>query len=342
MKIFLKYAVIFALFFKVNCLYAQDITGTWEGELGGTEYLQVNIVQVKDNICGFTWDYIYNERSSFCKAYFSGYYDRERKEWILTGTSFIANSGDHILMRLRLKNKIIDGENILMGTESDPSMMGTIFSILYRQNVYLKKVSGKPARMMANMEECLKQKQQKKDTIKIRPDTVKKFVGPVKSIDNIKKVTVPVKPIQTNRTDSLNKIKPPVVPVIIINDSSKIIKSMSDRKNKEMKRLVVNEKNITLSVYDNGIIDSDTVSIFYNGKLILSHQRLSEQPIVIPISLDEKTTTHEITLFAENLGSIPPNTALVVVNAGEKRYELYASASLTENAVIIFEYKPKL
>lgn len=246
-------------------------------------------------------------------------------------------------MRLKLKHNIVEGNEILEGTEAPSSFLGVILSLGMRQRIYLKKVSNKPARMMRNMEECNKLKQLQKDNARGKPDERdKKFIGPVKPVDTvIKKNTVPAKPIQTKRTDSLKKIKPPVVPVIIINDSTKLVRSMTDRKNKEMKRLVVNEKNITLSVYDNGIVDSDTVSVFYNGKLILSHKRLSEKPIVIPISLDERTAVHEITLFAENLGSIPPNTALIVVNAGDNRYELFASASLTENAVIVFEYKPK-
>jgi hypothetical protein len=46
-------------------------------------------------------------------------------------------------------------------------------------------------------------------------------------------------------------------------------------------------------------------------------------------------------MFAENLGSIPPNTALIVVTAGNKRYELRSKASLEENAVLLFEYKTK-
>ena len=45
-------------------------------------------------------------------------------------------------------------------------------------------------------------------------------------------------------------------------------------------------------------------------------------------------------MYAENLGSIPPNTALIVVTAGDKRYELRSKASLEENAVLVIEYKP--
>ena len=71
-------------------------------------------------------------------------------------------------------------------------------------------------------------------------------------------------------------------------------------------------------MYDNGEIDNDTVSIFYNKKLLISHKRLSDKPIELNIELDENTTIHEITLYADNLGSIPPNTALVVVTAGNR------------------------
>lgn len=335
-----KRYIVLALILKANLLFSQDLTGKWEGDLGGSEFLQVNIVQVKDMLCGYTWDYLYNERSSYCKAYFTGFYNADRKEWTLTGTSFFANSGDHILMRLRLKyNTGNAGDPILEGTETDPSTAGSIFSLLTRQKVIVRKISDKPAVMMPNMQECMKVK--KNSAPKPKQTDPKKFVGPVQPADSIKKIIVPVKPVEKKNQDSIKKIVPPPVPIIKINDSSSIAKQMSNRVNKEMKRIVVTEKNITLNVYDNGIVDNDTVSVFYNGRLLLSHKRLSEKPIVIPITLDEKTTAHEITLFAENLGSIPPNTALIVVTAGDKRYELYASASLTENAVIVFEYKPK-
>ncbi len=361
---FNKKILLFFFLFRADCLFSQDITGTWEGDLGNDEFLQVNIVQVDKTICGYTWDYLYDDRSSYCKANFTGYFDVNRNDWVLNGTSFNANSGDHILMRFRLKSKIVNGKKVLEGYETDPSITGSLFSLLNRQNVYLVKVSGKPRLMLPNMKDCIKKIQLKKsisgkktDTLKNpivmkKPDNVKKknvnerTTNPkkpavIKKPDNIAKVNVPVKPAKTEPVDTLKKIQVPVPVIVQKNDNGSVIKQMAIRKNKEMKRLVVNEKNIILNVYDNGEIDSDTVSVFYNGNLVLSHQRLSEKPIIIPISLDEKTSVHEIILFAENLGSIPPNTALIVVIAGDKRYELFASASLTENAVITFEYKPK-
>ncbi len=116
---------------------------------------------------------------------------------------------------------------------------------------------------------------------------------------------------------------------------------VTSRKNTVVKRLPVSVRNITLNIFDNGTVDGDSISVYYNGKLLVANRGLTEKAIVVNLMLDEKATQHEIVLFAHNLGSIPPNTALIVVNAGEQRFELSSSASLTENAVLVFEYKAK-
>jgi dipeptidyl aminopeptidase/acylaminoacyl peptidase len=113
------------------------------------------------------------------------------------------------------------------------------------------------------------------------------------------------------------------------------------RKNTVFSRIPVNVKNITLDIFDNGTVDGDTISVYYNNKILVSNRGLTEKPITIDLLLDEKAPQHEIVLFAHNLGSIPPNTATIVVKADDKRYELHSSASLVENAVLVLEYKPK-
>jgi len=124
-------------------------------------------------------------------------------------------------------------------------------------------------------------------------------------------------------------------------DSVDIPTALAKRKNIEQGHVVVHTKKITLNIYDNGVVDDDSISIFLNGKLVLSHQRVSEKPIVLNIELDEQITNNEITLFAENLGSITPNTALVIITAGDKRYELFARSGLETNAVLAVEYRPE-
>jgi hypothetical protein len=39
-------------------------------------------------------------------------------------------------------------------------------------------------------------------------------------------------------------------------------------------------------------------------------------------------------MFAENLGKYPPNTALMVISDGDKRYETFLSSDFKGNATI--------
>ena len=126
-----------------------------------------------------------------------------------------------------------------------------------------------------------------------------------------------------------------------IPDSVSIPKAMTGRKNMQQGDIVVNTKQVSLQLYDNGIVDDDSVSVFFNGKLLLSHQLISETPITLNIELDENNPKNELILFAENLGRIPPNTALIIVTAGDKRFELFSKTDMKENAVLLFRYQPK-
>ena len=54
----------------------------------------------------------------------------------------------------------------------------------------------------------------------------------------------------------------------------------------------------------------------------------------------EKTgKSNELIMYAENLGSIPPNTALMIVYDGEKRHEINISSSKTSNGMVSFIFK---
>jgi hypothetical protein len=322
----IRHFLTFLLVFITLYLPAQDLTGTWEGDLGNDQFLQLNIIQNGDKICGFSRDYVVRDRRSSCTAYFEAKYNKKKKIWMFNGTSFVHNSGSHILMQMTLYHDLVDGKEVLDGYSGGQSFLYMILSGGTRTRIFVRKVSGKPSEILPLMKDCFEKKQKNFDTVKIK-DTVKIIVDP----DTLKKiVTLPV-PL-----DTVKKINPDLR---IKTDSIPI--QLETRINKEQSHIEVNEKNLTLNVYDNAVIDGDTVSIFYNGKLLLSKQKLTDKGFEIKLELDENKTRHEITLFAHNLGSIPPNTALIVIYVGKKRYELFASASLDENAVLVFDYVPK-
>lgn len=114
------------------------------------------------------------------------------------------------------------------------------------------------------------------------------------------------------------------------------------RSNVLTRAIVVNTNEVTLNIYDDGAIDNDTISVFLDKKQVISHAMLTDQPIVLTIHLDESNDFHELVMVAENEGEIPPNTSLMIVKAGDKRYEVRIISTEQKNAVVTFKYeKPK-
>jgi hypothetical protein len=101
---------------------------------------------------------------------------------------------------------------------------------------------------------------------------------------------------------------------------------ISKLKNKNFKTIRVADSVITLQFYDNALIDNDTINIFHNGKLIIKNHRLTDLPFEYKLVMDPSVKEHVITMHAVNLGSIPPNTALLKFVANHKTYTIDLSA----------------
>jgi hypothetical protein len=97
------------------------------------------------------------------------------------------------------------------------------------------------------------------------------------------------------------------------------------------------EKEIKLKLFDNGIIDGDSMSIIYNNVPIAININVTGKAFESEILLDNKTSNHTITIVAHNLGTIPSNTATVIIEAGEKTYRISASSDCKKNTVIVIK-----
>ena len=111
------------------------------------------------------------------------------------------------------------------------------------------------------------------------------------------------------------------------------------RENKLVKQVIVNSPSISIDLYDNGTIDNDTIMIFDNKVLLLENKRLSYKATHFDVSFNKDNNRHEIIIVAHNLGTVPPNTALMVVKDGTSRQEIYITSTLNVNTMIIFELK---
>ncbi len=119
-----------------------------------------------------------------------------------------------------------------------------------------------------------------------------------------------------------------------------IPKVLQERENSLVKTLVVNDEDIQIDLFDNGTIDNDTISVYHNNELVVKSGRLAFKAIHFKIQCSTKENIHELVIVAENLGEIPPNTALMVITAGRKRYEVFLSSNEKRNAKVVIEFIP--
>lgn len=128
-----------------------------------------------------------------------------------------------------------------------------------------------------------------------------------------------------NTTDSV---------VVANNSQQQLVTRYEARKNILQQEITVTSDSLRISFYDNGDVDGDSISVFVNGTPVLARQELDVRGLNLYIKLDSTKDVNEISMFAENLGKLPPNTALMVVFDGETRKEVYLSSSLTQNASV--------
>ncbi len=94
----------------------------------------------------------------------------------------------------------------------------------------------------------------------------------------------------------------------------------------------VSSDEVDMYLYDNAEFDRDTVSIFLNRQRIADKLLLSTQARQVKLKLTRDV--NELAVFAENLGQIPPNTAICIIQDGENRLTIHVTSTLSENGVI--------
>jgi hypothetical protein len=97
--------------------------------------------------------------------------------------------------------------------------------------------------------------------------------------------------------------------------------------------------SILIELYDNGIIDNDSASLYLDDSLLLYKQFFSNKPLSLYISLDKQKPLSKLKLAAESLGSIPPCTVLMIIKTKKKRYEITLSSNFNSNGVVEFFLK---
>lgn len=118
--------------------------------------------------------------------------------------------------------------------------------------------------------------------------------------------------------------------------SGSIDDKFKNRKKTLQQVIPITGRTIELRFYDNAQVDGDSIAVYLNNKQLFKNVRLSDQPYTVKIDINELQDDNELVMVAENLGSIPPNTALMVVEVGDKNYDAFLYSNENSSALIRF------
>jgi len=120
---------------------------------------------------------------------------------------------------------------------------------------------------------------------------------------------------------------------------TKEIATPGGRKTEVQQTIELPSGEFTVEVYDNGDIDGDIITLYYNGQEVMGKQKLTDKPASVKLMVDGKKSINELVMYAENLGTTPPNTAVAIVTCGGQRFEVRLSSDTEKSGAVQFKVK---
>jgi hypothetical protein len=356
-------------------LSAQNLTGRWQGSFIANGDALINNFSyelvIKENANHqITAQTITKKGDQFyASAFAKGTHSTRTQLVQIDETSFeqikIANELDACLMSNFLTYKNINGHEILEGTYMSTVVGGQ--RNCGSGKVFLEKVPSLATVNNPKVDDKNADTQKKKLLIAQKTITNNKPT-PSKSIKSNTPNTVKNAPFLANKlTPSVDKKNiQSAVNAITENDTDEVIVEdeanstttpaqnsirnqpinlpwvLVGRENKLVKKIITNSKMISIDLFDNGTIDNDTIIVFDNKKLLVNKKRLSYKAIHLEFNFTDNIREHEVIIVAHNMGTVPPNTALLLFKDGKNRQEYFITSTNKINAKLLIVYEPPI
>jgi hypothetical protein len=132
---------------------------------------------------------------------------------------------------------------------------------------------------------------------------------------------------------------PPSTTTLITTTSPTVAAAaIAQRKTEVIRNVFFTADSLVLSLYDNGTVDGDTVSVVLNGEVIIAKKRLTEKAIRTTVHLTPaQGDSLQLVMYAENLGAIPPNTGVLIIQDGNNRNEIRFAGDMQKSSAIILK-----
>jgi len=144
--------------------------------------------------------------------------------------------------------------------------------------------------------------------------------------------------VKTYKEQVEKQVSVPINETMVSKDNTPTPIAISSRTVKETKAIQVKNNTLKIDILDDAELDNDIVTVYFNKALVVDKKALTAKAFSFIVNLIEGKT-NELVLYAENLGAIAPNTALMIINDGVTKYEVKLSSDFKNNASVKFELK---
>jgi hypothetical protein len=363
LKKFIPKTIIFlCISFQVH---AQPITGIWKGKLGNS-HVELKLVRKGDSLIGTS--YYYDSKSSYRRYSVKGYFDDQKNDVIWWDDVLIEEHGAHHFIGtgpqpdalLAVADFNCPGEGI-MKLDGKSSLKNDVL----KEKKELHLVKGNMAPLFPDEWDFLIDNYvygvshpeivDSIEQIAFNPEpstgTASTYRAAPEPIVLPGTVMVP-RPQSNNsageKTNSNNFPAPAnntnekpepekneAIPPVSVPPSQQTNEERFTNTTKILQNVIpLKGDSIELRFYDNAEIDGDSIAVFLNGHLLKEHILLAEQAYIMKLSVSDLQPDNELVMVAENLGSIPPNTSLMVAVVGDKKYEAHLESTMGSSALV--------
>ena len=329
--------------------YSQQITGVWKGRING-KTAEVKIIQKGDSLTGTSY-YTGVTKSAIRRYSIKGYFDGNTNSVVWWDDELISSktsTTDRPYMSVADFNCPGGGRMFLNGKASgkdEPEDAKGLVSLTkvgqssnedewdfvldnFNEGANDPEIIDSISKIASARAPKITQPQTKPGTE--RPAaTVAAPVEQEPSARQEKSVPVNQSPQPSVAIYPEKKVPPPAVELKALPKPLTIEEMFTSRKKIFNKEIALSGDSVELRFYDNAEVDGDSISLYLNNKLIFTHIRLTGNAYTIMLPVKELGESNDLVMVAENLGSIPPNTAYMVAIVGNKRHEAHLES--TEN-----------
>ncbi|MCK6640465.1 MAG: hypothetical protein L6Q81_10280 [Bacteroidia bacterium] len=114
--------------------------------------------------------------------------------------------------------------------------------------------------------------------------------------------------------------------------------TINGRKVRKGRNVIVHHEEIVIQVHDKNEVDGDSIALYYGDSLVTQHVSLGKRKQSFTIKVD-KYTPRQLILYAENLGSVPPNTAALTIKDGRDTTDVVLGSDFKFCDSVLLTYK---